>query len=155
MQNDAELILYSYTIKTHIPQSTLTAVLYQRRLQNSELDPRSFHVRSLSRVNDTLTSSLNSATKCKQNSLLLGEIWGSRGCNFEVGHILGCCAVRSCRNTPSFRKCLLPPSSRQRWRQQATVKRLWAATSIHGATILKAAVFILADVRTSNSIFLS
>jgi hypothetical protein len=33
-------------------------------------------------------------------------------CSFvEDGCLLGCCAVSSCRGLPTFRRCLLPPSS--------------------------------------------
>jgi hypothetical protein len=37
-----------------------------------------------------------------------GKISGSHAAEYENGCLLGCCAVKFCRNWPTFQRCLLP-----------------------------------------------
>jgi hypothetical protein len=39
------------------------------------------------------------------------EFSGSHGGEYEDGCLLGCCAVKSGRSSPTFQRCLLCPSS--------------------------------------------
>jgi hypothetical protein len=69
--------------------------------------------------------------------------------HFKDGCIQGCCAVYSGRSVPTFRRCLLPPSSGQ----SSSSKHLWNVDKLQpgGATTQKTAVFILDAVRTEIS----